>query len=303
MNKNKKFGKPIMVSFIIIIALIFNACSNRTDTLDNNGEKSERALNVYIDAVEKLKNEKDFNLKLTTSVTLKEVDCSLSIFNLMLEKAVNHRIGEIEDQITEFSFVDGALKEDKSISPKNIVQPANSDISKDLFDGIDLSYIYSENGSDSIYFVIGRETAPIDDIISAFEKMKDDIGSDFGNYDVHKEYNEIDALAKYHSNFINIMSVAPRVKNLLDLNNNHEHRPDDLSMNYGDFGKTAQMENGICYLGDTSVIAKTDKNGRLETVVFCAPIGVDVNVKLMHNQFKAVLNFEISQTYEYRYSE
>lgn len=303
MIKNLKIINVVLISLILAIACIANGCSRDDIPLIGNPEKSEKALKTYAEAVDDLKNKDDFDLKITTSVELKEIDCSLSAFNSILKKVVNRRLGNIEDDIAEFSFRNGVLTDDNTIAPKNIIQPVNSEISEYLFSGVTSSYIYSDDHVHSIFFTIGEEAASIDDIMSVFETLKDDVGADFGKYDIHKKYPEIGALAKNHSNFIDIMSVAPRVKKLLDANNNYENLKKDLPSGFGDFGKTTKIENGTCHIGETSVMAMIDDKGRMLSVVFRAPLGMDVNVTLIHNNFKAFVSFEISETYEFSYSD
>lgn len=303
MIKNLRIISVVLISLILAIACIANGCSRDDIPLIGNPEKSEKALKTYAEAVDDLKNKDDFDLKITTSVELKEIDCSLSAFNSILKKVVNHRLGNIEDDIAEFSFRNGVLTDDNTIVPKNIVQPVNSEISEYLFSGVTSSYIYSDDHVRSIFFTIGEEAASIDEIMRVFETLKDDVGADFGKYDIHKQYPEIGALAKNHSNFIDIMSVAPRVKKLLDANNNYENLKKDLPSGFGDFGKTTKIENGTCHIGETSVTAMIDDKGRMLSVVFRAPLGMDVNVTLIHNSFKAFVRFEISETYEFSYSD
>ncbi|MDE5671101.1 MAG: hypothetical protein K2I14_06535 [Eubacterium sp.] len=301
MVKFLKMSNAVLISLILIITMFANGCSRDDIPFMGNSEKSEKALKVYTEAIEELKNEEDFDLKLTTSVELKEISCSLSAFNSILKKVVNHRLGEVEDEVVKFSFKDGVLASDNTIVPKNIVQPVNSDINDYLFNGVTSSYIYSENDEHAVYFTIGEEAASIDEIMDVFEELKDEVGTDFGKYDIHKEYPEIDSLAKYHSNFIDIMSVAPRISNLMSANNNHEHSEDDSTRNYGDFGKTTKIENGTCHIGESEVTANIDDKGRMLNVIFKVPLSVDVNVRLLHNSFKAAVKFEICQTYEYSY--
>ena len=303
MIKKLKISSTLLISLILIIALAANGCSRENLPFMGNSEKSEKALKVYTEAVEELKDEENFNLKLTTSIEVKEIDCSLSLLNSILKKVVEHRLGEIEDEVVEFSFADGVLTTDHTIVPENIVQPVNSDINEYFFSGITSSYIADDNGGNDIYFTIGEEAASIDEILSVFESIKDEVGTDFSKYNIHNEYPEVDALAKNHSNFIDLMSVAPRIKSLMEMNNDHEHKEDDPEPDYGDFGKTTQIENGTCMLGDTFVTAQLDQDGRLTSVYFNAPLGMEVNIKIFHNQFKAVVRFTISQTYEYSYSE
>lgn len=301
MIKNFKISNAVLISLILVIACVANGCSKDDIPLIGNPEKSEKALKVYAEAVDDLKNKDNFDLKITTSVKLKEIDCSLSALNSILKRVVNHRLGNIEDDIAEFSFRNGVLTDDNTIVPKNIVQPVNSEISEYLFNGVTSSYIYSDNHAHNIFFTIGEEAASIDEVMSVFETLKDDVGADFGKYDIHKQYPEINALAKNHSNFIDIMSVAPRVKKLLNANNNYENIKQDLPPGFSDFGKTTKKENGTCHIGETSVTAMIDDKGRMLSVVFRAPLGMDVNGTLIHNSFKAFVSFEISQTYEFSY--
>ena len=303
MIKKLKISSTLLISLILIIALAANGCSRENLPFMGNSEKSEKALKVYTEAVEELKDEENFNLKLTTSIEVKEIDCSLSLLNSILKKVVEHRLGEIEDEVVEFSFADGVLTTDHTIVPENIVQPVNSDINEYFFSGITSSYIADDNGENDIYFTIGEEAASIDEILSVFESIKDEVGTDFSKYNIHDEYPEVDALAKNHSNFIDLMSVAPRIKSLMEMNNDHEHKEDDPEPDYGDFGKTTQIANGTCHIGETGVMAHIDEKNRLSSVVFRCPVGIDVNAIFLHSNFKTVVRFEVSQTYEYSYAD
>ena len=97
------------------------------------------------------------------------------------------------------------------------------------------------------------------------------------------------------------MSVAPRITELMSINNNHEHDPNDTVPNYGEFGKTTKIEDGVIYLGDTMITVDFDDDSRLSKVIINAPIGVDVNVRIIQNNFKAIARFMVSQTYEFSY--
>lgn len=152
MIKNLKIINAVLISFILIITLFANGCSKEAIPFIGNSEKSEKALQLYTDAVENLKSEEIFDLKLTTSVELEEISCSLSAFDSILKKVVNHRLGDMEDEIEKLSFKNGVLVSDHTIVPKNIVQPVNSDINDYLFSGVTSSYIYSENGSHAVFF-------------------------------------------------------------------------------------------------------------------------------------------------------
>ena len=44
-----------------------------------------------------------------------------------------------------------------------------------------------------------------------------------------------------------------------------------------------------------------DDDSRLSKVIINAPIGVDVNVRIIQNNFKAIARFMVSQTYEFSY--
>ena len=301
--KKLKMSSAVLISLILVIALAANGCSREDIPFLGNGEKSEKALKAYAKAVQQLKNEDDFDLKLTTSIELKEINCSLPFLNSILKKVVEHRFGQIEDEVLELSFANGVLKGDNTVVPDNVVQPVNSSINWALFDGVTSSYLDKENDTDTVYFVIGEETATVEEVMTALSELQKEVGTDLSGYDIHKEYPKADALAKYHSNFIDLMSVAPRIKSLMDMNNDHVHSEEDEMPDYGDFGKTTQIENGTCMLGDTFVTAQLDQDGRLTSVYFNAPLGMEVNIKIFHNQFKAVVRFTISQTYEYSYSE
>ena len=297
MNKTIKMNMVALISLFVVIAFVFNGCTNADSPLAEN-EKSEKALKYYKTAVEKTKNEKNFDLKLTTSVSLKEFDCSVSIFDSVLKKAFDHRLGDIEDSVDVYHFVDGILKEDKTIIPYNIIQPANSDINPDLFDGIKFSRIYYEGDIEKVRLVIAEEQKSVDEVMAVFTSLAEEVGN---NYDIRKDYPQVNALAKYHSNFIDLMSVAPRITELMSINNNHEHDPNDTVPNYGEFGKTTKIEDGVIYLGDTMITVDFDDDSRLSKVIINAPIGVDVNVRIIQNNFKAIARFMVSQTYEFSY--
>lgn len=303
MKKALKFGNTVLVSLILVIALIFSGCRNDSAPSTEDNEKSERALRVYTEAVQNVKNEKNFDLKLTTSFKIDEIDCSTPLINAILKKFFEYRFGNIEARVDHYTFSDGVLTSDKTVVPKNIVQPVNSEISEDLFDGIKSSHLYGEGNVKNIYFVIGQEAVSIDEIMKVSKNLRDEVGMDLSKYDVHKIYPEVDAIAKYHSNFIDIMSVMTRLNKIMRMNmtSNKEENAEQVPAEYGEFGTVNNIGDGSCYLGDTRVIAQIDKEGRLTTVTIKAPVGVDVEIKLMYNSFKAVIRFEVSQTYEYSY--
>ena len=134
-------------------------------------------------------------------------------------------------------------------------------------------------------------------------ELRDEVGTDLSKYDIRGEYPEVDSIAKYHSNFIDIMSVMNRLNQLMRMNMNLEDHEDNVSEEKGStkFGTINNIGDGSCYLGDTSVIAQLDKEGRLTLLTINAPVGVDVEIKLMYSSFKAVVRFVVSQTYEYSY--
>ncbi len=70
MIKNLKIINAVLISFILIITLFANGCSKEDIPIIGNSEKSEKALQLYTDAVENLKSEEIFDLKFTTSVEL-----------------------------------------------------------------------------------------------------------------------------------------------------------------------------------------------------------------------------------------
>ncbi|MDE5605334.1 MAG: hypothetical protein K2I73_07115 [Eubacterium sp.] len=304
MKKTIKIGKTAFVSLLLVIALCFSGCRNVSvpftgDTGDN--EKSERALRVYTEAVQKLKNEKNFELKLTTSFKIDEIHCSTALVDTLLKKFFEFKFGSIEEKVDHYKFSDGVLTTDKTIVPANVVQPVNSEISEDLFNGIVSSHLYGQGEMQNISFVIGQEETSIDEIVKISMDLRDKVGKDFSGYDIRNSYPEVDAIAKYHSNFVDIMSVMSRLNQLMRMNMKAEEDEPDEEKPPTEFGTMQNVGDGSCRLGDTNIIAQVDKSGRLTLLTVNAPVSVDIEIKLMYSSFKAVVRFAVSQVYEYSY--
>ncbi|MDE6413677.1 MAG: hypothetical protein K2K42_07320, partial [Eubacterium sp.] len=253
MKKTIKIGKTAFVSLLLVIALCFSGCRNVSvpftgDTGDN--EKSERALRVYTEAVQKLKNEKNFELKLTTSFKIDEIHCSTALVDTLLKKFFEFKFGSIEEKVDHYKFSDGVLTTDKTIVPANVVQPVNSEISEDLFNGIVSSHLYGQGEMQNISFVIGQEETSIDEIVKISMDLRDKVGKDFSGYDIRNSYPEVDAIAKYHSNFVDIMSVMSRLNQLMRMNMKAEEDEPDEEKPPTEFGTMQNVGDGSCRLGD-----------------------------------------------------
>ena len=305
MKKSIKIGKTAIVSLILVVALCFGGCRNVSVLFTDDNEKSERALRVYTDAVQNVKNQKNFDLKRTTSFKIDEIHCSTALIDALLTKFVEYKFGSIEEKVDEFHFSNGVLTENKMLTPNNIVQPVNSEISEDLFDGIVSAHLYGQGEMKNVSFVIGQEETSIDEIISVSKNIRDKVGVDLSKYDFQDDYPEVDAIAKYHSNFIDIMNVMHTLNQLMRMNmanEKNENKAEEKKDN-AEFGTMKNVGAGSCRLGDTSVIAQIDKEGRITTLTINAPVSVDLEVKLMYNSFKSVVRFIVSQTYEYTYKD
>ncbi len=283
----------ILAAVVLLTAMFTNGFQERPFV--ENKEKSLKALNLYAESVEKTKSESDFNIKLTTSVKLSEIDCSNPLFNSILRRIISFRIGREDDEIENFVFENGVLTDDPTITPKNIIQPVNAEISQEFYDGVNVSYLYDIDGTQCVYFIIGKEKASIKDVITNYQNI--------GEYDIHKSYPQIENLAKKHAGFISIMSVVPRVQKMFDQNNegNLDEDYKTLLSSNANAGEATKIENGHCFLGDTRVTAMNDSKGRLRDVMINAPAGADVNINFLGNQVKATVSFEISQHYVFEY--
>lgn len=292
----KAFGiiAVILSIAILVTALLTNGF--RDDFIVDRNEKSTKALVKYAETIENIKNEQNFSMELTTSVKLSEIDCANSLFNSVLRRIINYRIGNIDNDIENYTFQNGVSVYDDNITPSNTIQPVNADVKENLFSGIKSSYIYKEKDGECIHFVIGREKANITDVLQAYQQS--------GEYDAHKSYPLINDLAKTHSNFINIMSVVPRVQKLFVKNNNGDMADyKQLFPSNVKDGEATKIEDGYCFLGDTRVTAIVDKNGRLYDLLINAPVGVEVKISFLGSEFKTMVSFEISQHYVFEYAD
>lgn len=289
----KAFGiVAIVLSMTILVTVLFT--NGFKEPIIGDNEKSIKALKLYAETIEKAKNEDDFSLELTTSIKLNEIECANPLFNSVLRRIISYRIGNIDKEIETFTFKNGVSLQDETITPFNTVQPVNAQIKEDFFDGVKSSYIYEDQDGECVYFVIGKEKSNINDVLAAYQQC--------GEYDAHKSYPQIDILAKTHSNFINVMSVVPRVQNLFAKNNDGDMEDYKLLFpNNTNAGETTEIEDGYCFLGDTRVTAINDKDGRLYDLLINAPVGVEVKVRFLGSEIKTMVSFEISQHYVFEY--
>ena len=282
----------VVLSIAILIAVLFTN-EFAEDSFAGYDEKSIKALQSYAEIVKKTKNEKNFTLELTTSVKLSEIDCANPLFNSVIRRIINSRIGEFNKETEIYTFQDGVSLQDKTITPFNTVQPVNSDISELFFDGVKSAYIYNSHGAEWVYFVIGREKTNINAVLAAYQQS--------GEFNAHKSYPQIDALAKTHSNFINVMSVVPKVQNMFSMNN--ENSEDYELLFPKNAGEATEIEDGYCFLGDTRVTAVKDGENRLKDLLINAPVGVEVEISFLGSKFKTMVSFEISQRYIFEYKD
>ena len=306
MNKSLKIGKTAIVSIILVIALLFSGCRNvSSPPAEDDNAKSERALRVYTEAVQNVKNEKNFDLKRTTSFKIDEIHCSTALIDALITKFAEHKFGDIEEKVDLFSFSDGVLTSDKTITPNNIVQPVNSTISEGLFDGIVSAHLYGQGEMNNVSFVIGKEETSIDEIIKITKDLQDKVGMDLSKYDAQDDYPEVDAIVKYHSNFVDIMSVMNTLNQLMRMNMAQETAEEkaEEEKTAGQFGTMENLGAGSCQLGDTSIIAQIDKEHRITTLTIHAPVSVELEVKFMYSSFKSTVRFTVSQIYEYTYKD
>lgn len=285
----------LIVFFIVLLTALFTD-GFRQKPFHYENEKSIEAIEFYRDAVNLTRNKKDFDVEITTSAKLKKIDCSNAILNTLIKGIVNHRIGYIEDETETYQFVNGVLSTDSTVVPRNIIQPANSEICDESFDGVLLSNVYDNRGLKRVILMIEQEQASFESTQEAYKSI--------GKYDIHKNYPEINALAENHSVFLDITSVIPRMQKLFMKNNAHDHNPGDYGPLVPDFGTNGEIigiEDGVCFLGDTTITAVIGNDGLLNDVVIYAPVGVEVDVRLSDREIKAVVEFEIKQHYIFNY--
>lgn len=286
----------VLLAVGLITALFTNGFSE--EPFPESTEMSIKALNLYVDSVENTKETENFKLSVTTTVQLNKIDCNSSILSSIFKTIVNHRLGKIDPETEDYLFENGVLKGDETISVDNIVQPVNSEISKNLYSGVKSSYLYDEKGAKGVYFVIGQEKMTVKDTVVTYRNI--------GEYDLHKEYPEVKALAPNHSNFVDITSAIPRIKALFQQSNEHVHDTEQYNAfvpNYGDNGKMTQIESGYCFLGNSNITAIIDNEKRLSSVIINCPVGAEVNIRFGDSVFKAVVEFNISQSYFFEYED
>ncbi|MDE7124455.1 MAG: hypothetical protein K2N83_03055, partial [Eubacterium sp.] len=247
----------------------------------------------YIDVVENTVNEKNFKLDVTTTVKLNKIDCSYSILNSTLKKLIDYRLGKLEDEVRNYTFIDGSSVENSLIDPNDVIQLTYLDVDKRYYNGVSEAYMEDVGDNTSIAFVISKETATVEAVMRAVNYLN--------KYGKMSDSPEVKALAPTHTTFIDITSVVRSIQDLVEKNNSSAGHNNEGYDFVGDNGTTSQIDGGICSLGDTSIMCDINEKSCLQSVMIYAPINIEADIKFLNRDIDANIQIDVILNYNFNY--
>ncbi|MCD7723818.1 MAG: hypothetical protein LUH82_07770 [Clostridiales bacterium] len=205
--------------------------STAVDLTDGECEIIDR----YIAAVNAAKNESDFSLSVESASEIKDIECSVSIFQTMINSLVN----SIDMQYSaseSYVFTAGADETDESATPLSVIQPAGVFIEDGSYSGISAVSSSVSGESETIEFTVAAESIDVAEIMAlmgvditdmtsagqeawADESMatygEDYDAGDFSIDDIRttEEYSAFVSLVPNHTQYFDVLSAAWSVMN------------------------------------------------------------------------------------------
>lgn len=291
-----------VVAAVLIAASVFGIFAVKDKMFFKNhsviNEKSSlnEVIEFYSESVKKSKDHKNFNLEVTTSISLDEINSPNIFLNEVLPTIIGYQVGDEREETKSFSFKNGVDINNSSVTPFGVIQPSNSYIEEFSAESLLLKSVSCTNKYTSISFEAEKETADLDDVISAINPIIQGFGS--------ADKLAVTALAPKHSAFINIGDVLSTVVDMLGIseivNNsgseNKETASDSKSISVG-------VNGGKCSIGETEFSADIDENENMSSVKITVPVELDADFKFMNSNIEASICVTVVQTYSFSYSD
>ena len=297
MKKAVKIAIPVLVAVIVVTSLISRSdmffLDDRRPTITSSAEP-EKVLDYYLDVVEKTTKEKNFKLDITTMVKFNKIDCSIAILNPIMKRLIDYTLGELEDEVSSYTFKDGALIDDPLVVPNDVMHLIHSDFNKKYYHGISAAQVEDFEDKKSVAFIISKETATVDAVMRAINYLN--------KYGKMSDTPEVKALVPTHTNFIDITSVVRSMQNMLLKNNNSSEAKEEETPDFaGENGSISQISGGLCSLGDTSIMCDINNNSCLQSLEIYAPVSVQASIKFMNRDIEANMQVDVVMKYNFNY--
>ena len=237
-------------------------------------------------AVSNSKNNKNFDLNVTTSVRLDDIDCPNILLKEALAILIGYEVGDTERKTDSFSFTNGTDAGSSAVTPLSVIQPADSYIEKFNQSALLLNEVSLNKNSADISFEIKSETADLDQVTAAINPILK------GQTDFDK--SAISALAPNHSDFIDVGDILTTVVDMLGINKMmNSSEKSSVSM------KAIGIAGGKCFIGNTEISAGIDENKLPNEILITAPVKLNADFKFMSITINATISITVMQRYSF----
>lgn len=199
----------------------------------------QKIIDRYIDAVNTAKESGDFSLSVETASEVKDIECSLSLF----QRIINSLIESMDMGYTaseSYVFEDGADAQNDGATPLSVIQPAGVLIEEKSYSGISAVSSSTVGDSETIAFTVAAESIDMQELMEllGFDEMMDmtieerqalaedmadeyDVdmenpeGFDLSADDIRdmEEYQTFIALVPNHTQYFDVLSAVYSVMN------------------------------------------------------------------------------------------
>ncbi len=295
-----------------------------SETIELNDAQTE-LLDTYADAVNAAKSEEDFSLNVTTDAALYSVECSVSLFQTLINAVMNTMNTGIYSDET-FAFKNG---KDGDTTPTAVIQPGYTALPRGSYKGISsVSGTYAEGDDETagtvstVEFTVAAEQIKFDDLFSLIglddtgetqQEIMDEYDPDAADYDELlrdirnlEEYQALIAQFPNHLNYVDALSVISFILSGTSYGATEDADAEaeaDAGTEFNTESNMMSLNGGSFTLNDMHFTAKLNDDGELEKVEIDIPITLNLNITFFGREIEITLFAGAAQTYTFRYED
>ncbi len=288
-----------------------------SQTIELN-EKQTELLDAYADAVNAAKAKKDFSLSVTSDAAVYSVECSVSLFQTIIDVMMNTMNTGIYSE-ESYTFKNG---KDGDTVPTAVIQPGYTTLPRGSYEGISsVSGTYAEDDDETagtvstVEFTVAAESIEFDDffaLVGSYEmteaeqqEIMDEYDPDATDYDELlsdirnlEEYQALIAQFPNHLNYVDALSVISFILGGTSYGATEEADAEDAGTEFNMEGNVISLNGGSFTLNDMHFTAKLN-DGKLEKVEIDIPITLNLNITFFGREIEITLFAGANQTYTF----
>ncbi len=315
----------IVIAVIVIGAIIYGILrilfpSNNnvsapvySEAVDLNDEQIE-FMSHYIDAVNATKAEENFDLAVSTSTEIGDIECSMSMFQTIINAMMSSMDTDMSSDET-YSFKNG---KDGDNTPMAVVQPGYSDIPEGSYGGIASVTGTSAGKNETIEFTVAAESMNFEEMMSIMgfddmtaeeqQEMMNGDGTDYSeNMDEMRDSEQYQTFMSMVPNHMNYFDVTSAFSSMMGSFSFGDEEDTDMSSFFGDdtemdsdSSMMDMMNGGTFTFGDMQFTASLN-DGLLQSVSIELPINVEISFNMLGRDIDIAYTIAISQDYTFTF--